>query len=106
MNQQLGWIWWTGWNVVFVWNVVIGNIPPGCQFAIMDLCCVYDTAYNEATLLYDAYNVSTDLCCALSGRLFAYYCYAVPEIEATITIPSQVSSISILPRYQKFAWNV
>ena len=32
MNQQLGWIWWTGWNVAFVWNVAIGCIPPGRQF--------------------------------------------------------------------------
>jgi len=34
MNQQLGWIWWTGWNAVFVWNVAIGYIPPDRQFAL------------------------------------------------------------------------
>jgi len=32
MNQQLGWIWWTSWNIVFVWNVAIGYIPPVRQF--------------------------------------------------------------------------
>jgi len=34
------------------------------------------------------------------------YCCAIPEIGATITIPSRVSSIAILLRYQKFIRNV
>jgi len=36
----------------------------------------------------------------MSGR---NYCCAIPEIGATITILSQVSRYSILPRYQKCA---